>query len=132
MIIFIALVIVGFIAMLIYHFVSWGKKLTCTATVVSRRLASARFPTQGSTWDHWVKFALRDGTEIEVITLEAVFQTLSPGQAGVRKENASCPLTERSKRDEFRMEQDAPEDAADPDSGSCGQFRSDSGCPAGH
>lgn len=60
-----------------------GKKQTAEATVISKRLASARFPTQGSTWDHWVKFSLAEGTEVEIITPEAIFQTLSPGQAGV-------------------------------------------------
>lgn len=60
-----------------------GKEQTSEATVLSQRLASARFPTQGNTWDHWVKFSLAEGTEIEIITPEAVFQTLSPGQTGV-------------------------------------------------
>ena len=35
-----------------------GKKKTIEATVLSRRLASARFPTQGNTWDRWIKFSL--------------------------------------------------------------------------
>lgn len=60
-----------------------GKERTAEATVVSKRLASARFPTQGNTWDHWVTFALADGSEIEIITPDDVFQSITPGQKGI-------------------------------------------------
>ncbi len=59
-----------------------GKQQTCGATALSRRLASARFPTQGNTWDRWIKFSLADGREIEVIVPEDVFNDLSEGQKG--------------------------------------------------
>lgn len=62
-----------------------GKEQTDTATVTSRRLASARFPTQGSTWDHWITFRLSDGSERELLTPEEVFHGLP--------ENASGSLT---------------------------------------
>lgn len=59
-----------------------GKEQTDTATVVSRRIASARFPTQGSTWDHWITFRLSDGSEAELLTPEEVFRTLPEGASG--------------------------------------------------
>ena len=59
-----------------------GKEQSIEATVLSRRLASARFPTQGNTWDHWVKFSLADGREIEVIVPEEVFRDLPDAQKG--------------------------------------------------
>ena len=58
-----------------------GKKRTEYATVVSKRLASARFPTQGSTWDHWVAFQLPDGTEAMLLTGEQ-FPSLQEGASG--------------------------------------------------
>ena len=60
-----------------------SKQHTAEATVVSKRLASARFPTPGSTWDHWVTFALSDGAEIELIASEDIFQSITPGQSGI-------------------------------------------------
>lgn len=59
-----------------------GKQQTSEATVLSRRLASARFPTQGNTWDRWIKFSLADGREIEVIVPEEVFRDLPDAQNG--------------------------------------------------
>ena len=59
-----------------------GKEQTSEATVLSRRLASARFPTQGNTWDRWIKFSLADGREIEVIVPEEVFRDLPDDQKG--------------------------------------------------
>ena len=60
-----------------------GKQQTCEATVLSRRIASARLPTQGNTWDRWIKFSLADGREIEVIVPEEVFCELSDEQKGI-------------------------------------------------
>lgn len=59
-----------------------GKEQTAEATVVSHRMASARFPTQGNTWDHWVKFVLADGAEVELLTSESEFHSLKEGAAG--------------------------------------------------
>lgn len=59
-----------------------GKERTAQAAVVSKRLASARFPTQGSTWDRWVKFRLDDNTEVELLVTEDQFQTLTEGESG--------------------------------------------------
>lgn len=59
-----------------------GKQETCEATVLSRRLASARFPTQGNTWDRWIKFSLTDGREPELIVPEDVFHSLPDGEKG--------------------------------------------------
>lgn len=60
-----------------------GKEQTAEATVLSRRLASARFPTPGNTWDHWVTFALSDGKHLELIAPEDIFQSITPGQTGI-------------------------------------------------
>lgn len=59
-----------------------GQERTAEATVVSKRLASARFPTQGNTWDRWVKFSLADGSEVELITADDQFEALTEGQSG--------------------------------------------------
>lgn len=59
-----------------------GKERTADATVISRRLASARFPTQGSTWDRWVKFSLADGSETELIADATKYDSLTEGQRG--------------------------------------------------
>ncbi len=59
-----------------------GKEQSDTVTVLSRRMASARFPTPGNTWDHLVKFALSDGSEIELYTTEAQYQALADGDQG--------------------------------------------------
>ena len=60
-----------------------GKERTGEAAVVSKRLVSARFPTQGNTWDRWVKFKLADGSEVELIAGEAQFKALSEEQTGI-------------------------------------------------
>ena len=70
-----------------------GKEQTAEATVLSRRLASARFPTPGNTWDHWVTFSLPEGIEVKLIAPEDIFQSLNPGQAGLltwEGENLLC------------------------------------------
>ena len=59
-----------------------GKKRRSEATVVSKRLASARFPTQGSTWDYWVTFRLADGTEAELLVSEEQFHGLTEDASG--------------------------------------------------
>lgn len=59
-----------------------GEERTDTATVISRRMASARFPTPGNTWDHLVKFTLSDGRETELFTTAEQFQALAEGDRG--------------------------------------------------
>lgn len=59
-----------------------GKEQTADATVFSRRIASARFPTKGSTWDYWVKFILADGSETELIVTEDQYSILVEGRQG--------------------------------------------------
>ena len=60
-----------------------GKARTAEATVMSRRFASARFPTQGNTWDRWVKFQLSDGGSVELIAVKEQFDVLEEGQTGI-------------------------------------------------
>lgn len=60
-----------------------GKERTMEASVLSRRLASARFPTKGGTWEYWVEFSLADGTEVELVADKDVFDTLTEGQSGI-------------------------------------------------
>ena len=59
-----------------------GKTKTEVATVCSKRLASARFPTPGSTWDYWLTFTLTDGSKTEVLTTENQYHQLPVGQSG--------------------------------------------------
>ena len=59
-----------------------GKERTAEATVLSKWLASARVPTQGNTWYRGVKFSLADGSEVELITTDDQFETLTEGQSG--------------------------------------------------
>jgi hypothetical protein len=60
-----------------------GKERQAEATVLSRRMASARFPTPGSTWEHCVKFSLADGGEVEILAPEDQFQNLTEGMVGI-------------------------------------------------
>lgn len=60
-----------------------GKEKTSEATVLSRRVASARFPTQDSTWDHWITFALAQGGEVELVVPEDQFQNLAEDLTGL-------------------------------------------------
>ena len=60
-----------------------SKKRRSEATVESKRLASARFPTLGSTWDYWVKFTLADGPETQLLADADLFESLAEGQTGI-------------------------------------------------
>ncbi len=60
-----------------------GKERQAEATVLSRRMASARFPTPGNTWEHWVKFSLARGREVELLAPEDIFQNLTEGMTGL-------------------------------------------------
>lgn len=83
MIIFIALVIVGFIAMLVYHFVSQGRELTGTATVVSRRMEVGKL---GGKWtdnyNRLITFRLSDGSELELYVSKEAYEVLPDGETG--------------------------------------------------
>ena len=59
-----------------------GKEQTASATVKSRRMASAPVPTPGSTWIHLVAFILEDGKVVELHTTEAQYKELTNGQTG--------------------------------------------------
>ena len=60
-----------------------GKERNEEATVASRRVASARFPTPGNTWDYLVKFVLSDGSEAELCATKAQYHSLTEGQTGI-------------------------------------------------
>jgi len=60
-----------------------GDSQTWEATVISSRLMSARFPTQGSTWDYLVTFRLADGSERELFVTEEIYHALTPGIQGM-------------------------------------------------
>lgn len=83
MIIFAALVIVGFIAMVVYHFVSQGRELTGTATVVSRRMEVGRL---GGKWadnyNRLMTFRLSDGSELELYVTKEAYAVLADGETG--------------------------------------------------
>lgn len=83
MIIFIALVVVGFIVMVVYHFASQGKKLTGTATVVSRRL---ELSSMGSKWadnyNRLITFRFSDGSKLELYVSKEAYSVLPDGETG--------------------------------------------------
>jgi hypothetical protein len=83
MIIFIALVVICFIAMLVYHFASQGQELTGTATVVSRRL---ELSSMGSKWadnyNRLITFRLSDGSELELYVSQEAYAVLADGETG--------------------------------------------------
>ena len=58
-----------------------GETQTLTATVVSKRLMSARYPTQGSTWDHLVTFRT-EGGDMELYVSEEFYHAANPGASG--------------------------------------------------
>lgn len=60
-----------------------GQARTAEASVVSRRLTSARFPTPDNTWDRLVTFKLSDESQVELFTSEEQFQALSQGLQGM-------------------------------------------------
>lgn len=59
-----------------------GKEKTSPATVKSHRMEMARFPTPESTWNWLVTFALPDGKDVELHTLEVQYKELTDGQSG--------------------------------------------------
>ena len=59
-----------------------GEVQTANATVVSKRLMSARYPTQGSTWDYLVTFRAEEGGDVEVYVSEEFYKTAAPGASG--------------------------------------------------
>ena len=60
-----------------------GKERTEPATVQSKRMDMARFPTPGSTWNYLVTFRLADGSQVEVLTMEENFNALQEGMTGI-------------------------------------------------
>ena len=83
MIIFVALVIVAFAAMIIYYFASQGRKMMGTATVVSRRL---ELSSMGSKWadnyNRLIAFRLSDGSELELYVSKEAYAVLPDGETG--------------------------------------------------
>ncbi len=83
MIIFIALIVICFIAMVVYHFASQGRELTGTATVVSRRLEVS---SMGSKWadnyNRLITFRLSDGSELELHVTKEAYAILEDGDSG--------------------------------------------------
>lgn len=59
-----------------------GEERSAEAAVYSRRMATARFPTPGNTWDYLVTFILSDGTQLELHTREDEYQNLTAGSNG--------------------------------------------------
>lgn len=62
---------------------SRGKEQTAGAMYLSRRLVSARFPTQGNTWDYWMTFSLAEGNTLELLASKEAFDSLQAGQSGI-------------------------------------------------
>ena len=83
MIIFVALVIVAFAAMIIYYFASQGRKMMGTATVVTRRL---ELSSMGSKWadnyNRLMTFRLSDGSELELYVSKEAYAVLPDGETG--------------------------------------------------
>lgn len=62
----------------------WGaKERTCTATVASKRMDMARFPTPESTWNYLITFTLEDGSKVELHTLEVIYQAVAEDETGL-------------------------------------------------
>lgn len=83
MIIFIALVIISFIVLIIFHFTSQGRKMMGTATVVSRRL---ELSSMGSKWadnyNRLITFRFSDGSELELYVSKEAYAVLQDGETG--------------------------------------------------
>ena len=81
--IFIAIIVICFIAMLVYHFASQGRKMMGTATVVSRRL---ELSSMGSKWadnyNRLMTFRLSDGSELELYVSKEAYAVLQDGETG--------------------------------------------------
>ena len=83
MVIFIILILVGFIAMLAYHFISQGQELTGTATVISRRMEIGKM---GGKWadnyNRLITFRFSDGSELELYVSKEAYVILEDGDTG--------------------------------------------------
>jgi len=81
--IFIGLIIIGFIAMLVYYFTSQGKELIGTATVVSRRMDVGQM---GGKWadnyNRLITFRFSDGSELELYVTKEAYAILQDGETG--------------------------------------------------
>lgn len=60
-----------------------GTAQSAVAIVRSHRMAAARVPTPGSTWDHLVTFILPEGREVELHTLEVQYDAIQDGETGL-------------------------------------------------
>lgn len=83
MILFIAIIVICFIAMLVYHFASQGRKMMGTATVVSRRM---ELSSMGSKWadnyNRLITFRFSDGSELELYVSKEAYTVLPDGETG--------------------------------------------------
>ena len=83
MILFIAIIVICFIAMLVYHFASQGRKMMGTATVVSRRM---ELSSMGSKWadnyNRLMTFRFSDGSELELYVSKEAYTVLPDGETG--------------------------------------------------
>jgi hypothetical protein len=81
--IFIAIIVICFIAMLVYYFASQGRKMMGTATVVSRRL---ELSSMGSKWadnyNRLITFRLSDSSELELYVTKEAYAVLQDGETG--------------------------------------------------
>ena len=83
MVIFIILILVGFIAMLVYHFISQGPELTGTATVISRRMEVGKMGDKwADNYNRLITFRLRDGSELELYVTKEAYSVLEDGDTG--------------------------------------------------
>ncbi len=57
--------------------------LTGSATVISRRVEAAKWPTHRHNYNFFVTFALSDGDEIELYTSEEEYKQLTEGLTGM-------------------------------------------------
>lgn len=83
MVIFIMLILVGFIAMLAYHFISQGQELTGTATVISRRMEVGKMGDKwADNYNRLMTFRFSDGSELELYVSKEAYAVLQDGETG--------------------------------------------------
>ena len=84
MLIFPIIIALADIFIIVYHFVSRGRELTGTATVVSRRLELSKL---GSKWadnyNRLITFRFSDNSELELYVSKEVYAVLQDGETGV-------------------------------------------------
>lgn len=60
-----------------------GKARSGKATVTSKRMDMARFPTPESTWNYLITFTLEDGSSVELHASEVIYQAITEGEKGL-------------------------------------------------